>query len=75
MGSHRYDATGTETVQLVNGIQLYSLLVTEVLMTVISGKTSVLRSEEAADKDAELGTELDVPMCSPGRDNRAYSTC
>ena len=60
MESHRYDATGTETVQLVNGIQLYSLLVTEVLVTVILGRTSVLRSEEAADKDAGLGTELDA---------------
>ena len=60
MGSHRYDATGTETVQLVDGIRVYSLLVTEVLVTVILGRTSVLRSEEAADKDAELGTELDA---------------
>ena len=60
MGSHRYDATGTETVQLVDGIRVYSLLVTEVLVTVILGRTSVLRSEEAADKDAGLGTELDA---------------
>ena len=43
MESHRYDATGTETVQLVDGIQLYSLLVTEVLGTVILGRTSLLR--------------------------------